>query len=62
MLGMIQKSKSFYIQGSGLNPDDLEKTLDILDVWFDSGSTQNAVLRSRNYDAELSLLICLRGK
>ena len=37
--------------GSGLNPDDLEKTVDILDVWFDSGSTQNAVLRSRNYDA-----------
>ncbi|PLY09359.1 MAG: isoleucine--tRNA ligase [Arcobacter sp.] len=37
--------------GSGLNPDDLEKTTDILDVWFDSGSTQNAVLRSRNYDA-----------
>ena len=36
---------------SGLNPDDLEKTLDILDVWFDSGSTQNAVLRSGNYDA-----------
>jgi len=25
--------------------------MDILDVWFDSGSTQNAVLRSRNYDA-----------
>lgn len=37
--------------GSGLNPNDLEKTVDILDVWFDSGSTQNAVLRSRNYDA-----------
>ena len=37
--------------GSGLNPEDLEKTTDILDVWFDSGSTQNAVLRSRNYDA-----------
>ncbi|MCK5293053.1 MAG: isoleucine--tRNA ligase [Arcobacteraceae bacterium] len=37
--------------GSGLNPADLEKTMDILDVWFDSGSTQNAVLRSRNYDA-----------
>ena len=36
---------------SGLNPDDLEKTKDILDVWFDSGSTQNAVLRSGNYDA-----------
>ncbi len=37
--------------GSGLNPDDLEKSMDILDVWFDSGSTQYAVLQSRNYDA-----------
>jgi isoleucyl-tRNA synthetase len=37
--------------GSGLNPNDLEKTMDILDVWFDSGSTQFATLRSRNYDA-----------
>ena len=37
--------------GSGLNPEDLEKTMDILDVWFDSGSTQYAVLQSRNYDA-----------
>jgi isoleucyl-tRNA synthetase len=37
--------------GSGYNPNNLEKTMDILDVWFDSGSTQNAVLRSRNYDA-----------
>jgi isoleucyl-tRNA synthetase len=37
--------------GSGYNPEDLEKTMDILDVWFDSGSTQNAVLKSRNYDA-----------
>jgi len=37
--------------GSGYNATDLEKTVDILDVWFDSGSTQNAVLRSRNYDA-----------
>ncbi|PHR71430.1 MAG: isoleucine--tRNA ligase [Arcobacter sp.] len=33
------------------NANDLEKTQDILDVWFDSGSTQNAVLRSGNYDA-----------
>ncbi len=37
--------------GSGYNPDDLEKVNDILDVWFDSGSTWNAVLKSRNYDA-----------
>ncbi len=37
--------------GSGLNPKDLEKTMDILDVWFDSGSTQFAVLKSKAYDA-----------
>ncbi len=37
--------------GSGYDPADLEKVMDILDVWFDSGSTWNAVLRSRRYDA-----------
>ncbi len=37
--------------GSGYDPKDLEKVMDILDVWFDSGSTWNAVLKSRNYDA-----------
>ena len=37
--------------GSGHNPDDLEKVMDILDVWFDSGSTWKAVLKSREYDA-----------
>lgn len=31
--------------------DELEKVGDILDVWFDSGSTWNAVLESGNYDA-----------
>jgi len=31
--------------------DELEKVNDILDVWFDSGSTWNAVLQSGNYDA-----------
>jgi len=36
---------------SGYNPEDLEKVNDILDVWFDSGSTWNAVLKSGNYDA-----------
>ncbi len=38
-------------KGSHYNPDDLEKISDILDVWFDSGSTWNSVLRSGNYDA-----------
>ncbi|MEF3192217.1 MAG: isoleucine--tRNA ligase [Campylobacterales bacterium] len=37
--------------GSGYNPADLEKVTDILDVWFDSGSTHYAVLCSRRYDA-----------
>ncbi len=36
---------------SGYDAADLEKVDDILDVWFDSGSTWNAVLQSRNYDA-----------
>ena len=36
--------------GSGYNPKNLEKVMDILDVWFDSGSTWRAVLESREYD------------
>jgi len=38
-------------KNSKYNPDDLEKVNDILDVWFDSGSTFSAVLQSGNYDA-----------
>jgi len=38
-------------EGSRYNPDELEKIEDILDVWFDSGSTWNSVLSSGNYDA-----------
>jgi isoleucyl-tRNA synthetase len=37
--------------GSGYKPEELEKVSDILDVWFDSGSTWHAVMKSRNYDA-----------
>lgn len=37
--------------GSGLDANNLEKVTDVLDVWFDSGSTWNAVLKSGNYDA-----------
>ena len=33
------------------NPQNLEKVNDILDVWFDSGSTWNAVLKSDEYDS-----------
>ncbi|MBN2894656.1 MAG: isoleucine--tRNA ligase [Campylobacterales bacterium] len=37
--------------GCGYKPEELEKVGDILDVWFDSGATWNAVLQSRVYDA-----------
>jgi isoleucyl-tRNA synthetase len=37
--------------GSGYDAKNLEKITDILDVWFDSGSTWQAVLKSREYDA-----------
>ncbi|MSN96526.1 isoleucine--tRNA ligase [Campylobacter sp. FMV-PI01] len=41
----------FLPKSSKYNPSNLEKVMDILDVWFDSGSTWNAVLRSGCYDA-----------
>ena len=34
--------------GNGYNPDDWDKVDDILDVWFDSGSTHAFVLRDRD--------------
>ena len=37
--------------GCAHKAEELEKVGDILDVWFDSGSTWNAVMKSRNYDA-----------
>nr|WP_321268703.1 isoleucine--tRNA ligase [uncultured Sulfurimonas sp.] len=37
--------------GAGYKADEVEKVTDILDVWFDSGSTWYSVLKSRNYDA-----------
>ncbi|CAG9959233.1 isoleucine--tRNA ligase [Campylobacter lari] len=36
---------------SKYDPNNLEKVYDILDVWFDSGSTWEAVLNSKRYDA-----------
>lgn len=38
-------------ENSKYNANELEKVADILDVWFDSGSTWNSVLSSGNYDA-----------
>ena len=38
-------------KGTKYKAENLEKVMDILDVWFDSGSTWHAVLQSDNYDA-----------
>ena len=38
-------------QESGYKAENLEKVMDILDVWFESGSTWKAVLQSGVYDA-----------
>lgn len=38
-------------QDIGYKAENLEKVMDILDVWFDSGSTWKAVLQSGAYDA-----------
>ncbi|MDQ1338975.1 MAG: isoleucyl-tRNA synthetase [Campylobacterota bacterium] len=43
--------KELLYPGAPYDADDLEKVNDILDVWFDSGSTQFAVLKSLSYDA-----------
>ncbi len=43
--------KELLYPGSGYDPNELEKVTDILDVWFDSGSTWYAVLKSKRYDA-----------
>jgi isoleucyl-tRNA synthetase len=46
------KDISYFVNpASRLNPADLEQVTDILDVWFDSGATWNAVLKSLDYDA-----------
>ncbi|MDD3323820.1 MAG: isoleucine--tRNA ligase [Sulfurospirillaceae bacterium] len=39
------------VPNSGYDLENLEKVMDILDVWFDSGSTWKAVLESEDYDA-----------
>ncbi len=40
-------AKERYLQGRVDNPDDWEQVRDILDVWFDSGSTHAFVLEQR---------------
>ncbi len=44
--------KELLYPGASYSADELEKVEDILDVWFDSGSTWSAVLKSRNYSSK----------
>jgi isoleucyl-tRNA synthetase len=44
-------TKDLLYPGATYSADEVEKITDILDVWFDSGSTWQSVLKSRNYDA-----------
>ncbi len=44
----LDGAKERFLSGiEGLNPDDWDQVYDILDVWFDSGSTHAFVLRDR---------------
>ncbi|MDR3499040.1 MAG: isoleucine--tRNA ligase [Parvibaculum sp.] len=44
----FEKPVSYFFEGSNHNPADYEKVTDILDVWFDSGSTHAFVLEARH--------------
>lgn len=44
-------SNKDFIPNDKFNPDNLQKVTDILDVWFDSGSTWKAVLTGNEYDS-----------
>ena len=41
----------------GISPDDLAKTHDIFDVWFESGSSWNAVMRHRGLGYPIDLYL-----
>jgi isoleucyl-tRNA synthetase len=53
-------SESSRFLGDDYNPDDYEKITDILDVWFDSGSTHSFVLEDRD-DLESPADLYLEG-
>ncbi|MDA5093345.1 isoleucine--tRNA ligase [Aliiroseovarius sp. KMU-50] len=46
-----QGAKELFI-GDAANPEDYEQVFDVLDVWFDSGSTHSFVLRDREDGTE----------
>lgn len=53
----FEKPISYFFEGSGHQADDYEKVTDILDVWFDSGSTHAFVLEARGMPTPADLYL-----
>tara|TARA_R110000824_G_scaffold118960_15_gene272320 strand:+ start:5646 stop:8627 length:2982 start_codon:yes stop_codon:yes gene_type:complete len=53
----FEKPVSYFFEGSAHKADDYEKVTDILDVWFDSGSTHAFVLEARGMPSPADLYL-----
>ncbi|MBI1262043.1 MAG: isoleucine--tRNA ligase [Rhizobiales bacterium] len=53
----FEKPISYFFEGTGHKADDYEKVTDILDVWFDSGSTHAFVLEARGMPTPADLYL-----
>lgn len=53
----FEKPVSYFLEGSNHNAADYEKVTDILDVWFDSGSTHAFVLEARGLPTPADLYL-----
>ncbi len=53
----FEKPLAYFLEGSNHNPADYEKVTDILDVWFDSGSTHAFVLEARGLPSPADLYL-----
>ncbi|MDO8422345.1 MAG: isoleucine--tRNA ligase [Parvibaculum sp.] len=53
----FEKPVSYFFEGSTHKADDYEKVTDILDVWFDSGSTHAFVLEARGMPSPADLYL-----
>lgn len=53
----FEKPVSYFFEGSSHKADDYEKVTDILDVWFDSGSTHAFVLEARGMPSPADLYL-----
>ncbi len=53
----FEKPVSYFLEGSTFKADNYEKVTDILDVWFDSGSTHAFVLEARGMPSPADLYL-----